>query len=100
MSANDKKAGPNLGKKFSDETKKKMSEAKLGREFSEEHRKALSEAHMGQVAPNRKMTVEQAEEIRAEYATGKIFQKDLAIKYGTTQSVICSIVKNKTYKKE
>lgn len=36
------------GQTHSDETKKKMSEAKKGRPFSDEHRRKLSEAHKGQ----------------------------------------------------
>ena len=34
-------------KQFSDDTKRKMSEAKKGRQFSEEHKKKLSEAKKG-----------------------------------------------------
>ena len=34
-----------LGKHLSEETKKKMSDAKKGKKFSEEHKKKLSEAH-------------------------------------------------------
>ena len=35
------------GKKRSEETRKKLSEAKKGKQFSEEHKKKLSEAHKG-----------------------------------------------------
>ena len=36
---------PNFGKKRSDETRRKISEANKGRVFTEEHRRKLSEAH-------------------------------------------------------
>ena len=41
------KPGPNKGKKFSEETKKKMSEAMKGKHHSEEHKKKLREANKG-----------------------------------------------------
>ena len=37
----------NLGKKHYEESKRKMSEAKKGKKFSEEHKKKLSEASIG-----------------------------------------------------
>ena len=41
------KPGPNKGKKFSEEHKKKLGEAHKGKKFSEEHKKKLGEAHKG-----------------------------------------------------
>ena len=87
----------NGGKKFSEEWKAKISASNKGREFSEEHKKNLSESHLGHVAPNRKLTFDQAEEIRKEYATGLITQKQLGKKYGLTQDCIFKIVTGKTY---
>ena len=43
---------PNYGKPRSEETKKKISEAKKGREFSEEWRKKISETKKGEKNPN------------------------------------------------
>jgi hypothetical protein len=43
------------GKRFTDEHKKKLSEANKGRCFTEEHRKKLSETHRGNVAWNKGM---------------------------------------------
>jgi hypothetical protein len=40
-----------LGKKHSEETKKKMSEAAVGRVISEEQKKSISEHHMGSKSP-------------------------------------------------
>jgi group I intron endonuclease len=87
----------NGGKKFSEEWKAKISASNKGREFSEEHKKNLSESQLGHVAPNRKLTFDQAEEIRKEYATGLITQKQLGKKYSLTQDCIFKIVTGKTY---
>lgn len=43
--------GPNLGRIFSSEVRKRMSMARKGKQFSESHRKALSEALKGHI-PN------------------------------------------------
>ena len=46
----------NKGKKlrpFSEETKRKMSEAKKGKKHSEEQKRKMSEAHKGQTSPNK-----------------------------------------------
>ena len=45
--------GPNKGKKFSEEVRRKMAEAKKGKKLSEEHRKKLSEAHKDQTPWNK-----------------------------------------------
>jgi group I intron endonuclease len=87
----------NGGKKFSEEWKAKMSEARKGIVFSKEHKENLSKSHIGKIAPNRKLTSEQAEEIRKEYKTGNYTQKQLGIKYGLSQDSIFHIVNNKTY---
>ena len=47
------KPAPNKGKHFSEETRKKMSEAKKGKHPSEEARKKLSEAKKGKPSPNK-----------------------------------------------
>lgn len=39
------KEGPNKGKKFSEETRKKLSDSHKGKKFSEETRKKMSESH-------------------------------------------------------
>lgn len=89
----------NGGKKFSEEWKANISKGKLGVEFTKEHRENLSKSHMGHTAPNRKLTFAKAEEIRSEYKTGLITQKQLGIKYGLTQDCIFKIVNGKTYTK-
>ena len=42
------KDNPNYGKEFSEETKKKLSEANKGKKLSEETKKKMSEAHKGE----------------------------------------------------
>lgn len=87
----------NGGKKFSEEWKSKISKARKGMVFSKEHKENLSKSHMGHKAPNRKLTSEQAEEIRTEYNKGNYTQKQLGVKYGLSQDSIFHIVHNKTY---
>lgn len=87
----------NGGKKFSEEWKLNMSEARKGIIFSDEHKENLSKSHKGHTAPNRKLTFEQAEEIRKEYENSSFTQKQLGIKYGLSQDCIFHIVHNHTY---
>lgn len=42
-----------------------------------------------------KLTGPQVDAIRAEYATGTVYQRDLAAKYGVTQSLVSHIVNKK-----
>ena len=46
----------------------------------------------------RRLTVEQVRAIRAEYATGKVLQKDLARKYGVTRVNISYILRRRTWR--
>jgi len=94
------KIGTNLGKKFSDEHRKRISGSLTGRVLSEEHKKKLSESHQGQIPVNRKLTFEQAEQIRREYESGSYTQKQLGLKYGLSQDCIFNIVHRYTYHSE
>ena len=47
---------------------------------------------------NRKLTIEQAEEIRYKYSNTKTSYKKLGAEYGVTHGVIYSILKNNSYK--
>jgi group I intron endonuclease len=91
------KPGTNTGKKFDDEWRNKISASLIGKTLSDEHIKKLSESHMGNIAPNRKLTFEIAEQMRVEYSLGNITQKQLGVKYGLSQSTTFNILKNKTY---
>lgn len=91
------KMGTNTGKKFDDEWKRKISAALIGKTLSEDHIKKLSESHVGNIAPNRKLTFETAEQMRLEYSFGNITQKQLGTKYGLSQSTTFNILKNRTY---
>jgi len=45
--ARKRRPGPNKGKRWSEETKRKISEAMKGKSFTEEHKRKMSEAGMG-----------------------------------------------------
>lgn len=91
------KPGTNTGKKFDNEWKEKISAALTGKSLSEEHIKKLSESHIGNIASNRKLTFEIAEQMRVEYSLGNITQKQLGAKYGLSQSTTFNILKGRTY---
>lgn len=91
------KDGTNTGKTFDDEWKNNISISLIGRTLSKEHIKNLSESHKGNIAPNRKITFDIAEEIREAYILGNITQKQLGIKYGLSQDCIFNIIKKRTY---
>lgn len=46
-----------------------------------------------------KLDYELAQKIRKDYATGKHFQKDLAVKYGVSKSLLNMVVKNQIWTK-
>lgn len=89
----------NGGKKFSEKWKIKMSETRKGIVFSDEHKENLSKSHLGKIAPNRKLTFDQAEEIRQEYSIGSVTQKQLGKKYKLSQDCIFHIVNGHSYTK-
>ena len=49
---------------------------------------------------NRKLTYEQAEEIRELYFKTDIYQRELAEKYGVSNTTITNIVNGKIYRKK
>ena len=63
---------------------------------TEDHKASARKAGYGR----RLFSMEQAEYIRAAYASGDINQYELAAQYNTSQAVINGIVTNKTYQKE
>ena len=69
---------PLFGKHRSDETRIKISEAQKGRTFSEEHRRKLSEAHKGKTSPRKGVTL--SEETRRKMSEAR--KKYLAKKRG------------------
>ncbi len=52
----------------------------------------------GRQYPRRRLTLEQAQEIRQRYAAGGIKQSDLAAEYGYTQGAIGKIIRGDQYK--
>jgi hypothetical protein len=63
---------------------------------TEDHKASARKAGYGR----RLFSMEQAEDIRAAYASGDMNQYELAAQYNTSQAVINGIVLNKTYTKE
>lgn len=64
---------PVLGRKLSEETKKKMSEAKKGIKFSEEHKRKISKANKGK---KRKPHTEETKIKMREKQKGRIFSEE------------------------
>lgn len=93
------KDGTNKGKKFRNEWKNNISKSKIGKMLSKEHKNNLSKSHKGKLALNRKLTFEQAKQIRAEYSSDLFTQKELALKYCISQDCIFKIIKGRTYTK-
>lgn len=96
----------NYGKKLSKETKQKISAANRGKnapwyskKFSKEHRQKISAAKSGKPSHKRKLTFEQAQEIRKRYQTEKTSYRKLAKEYGVSDTIINNIIQNKSYKK-
>lgn len=48
----------------------------------------------------RKLSMDQANAIREQYATGKFTQREIGISYGISRDAVGLIVRNKTYQKE
>jgi len=65
---------------------------------SEETKKKISEANSGENNGQAKLTCEKVIEIRKTYSNGGLTQRQLAEKYRISQSVINSIVNNKTWR--
>ena len=93
------KQGTNKGKKFSDEWRKKISEGNKGKILSEKQKDMLRKLRLGTSAPNRKITFEQAQQIREEYKTGETTKKKLSEKYKISEDSINKIINNKSYLK-
>jgi hypothetical protein len=66
---------------------------------SEESKKKISQAGKGKPNNRRKLTFEQAEQIREEYKVGNISTSQLAKKYKIVKKNIILILHNRTYTK-
>jgi group I intron endonuclease len=92
------KPGTNLGRAFSQEWKDKLSDSNSGQMRNDEVKKTLSNSHTGQIAVNRKLDFDQAEEIRkAKFVDGKTL-KWIMENYEISGGTIGAILKQITYK--
>jgi ribosomal protein L32 len=97
-----------MGKKLSDETKKKMSESKKGSKRSEETKKKISDAQsgnkngmygmVGDLNPSSKLNWDLVAEIRFLYKEGNTSFRKLAKLFNVSAFTIESIIKNRTWK--
>lgn len=86
------KVGANKGKKFSEETRRKIAISKIGKP-------AWNKGSVGlQNNPNKgkflTLTDQQIHDIKEIYKATDMFQKEIAEKFNTSQSVISNVVKN------
>ncbi len=90
-----------VGKKHSNETIKKMSEAQKGKEKSIEQRRKMSEAHKilskGEINPNAKLTEEDVNLIRYYFAMGGTY-KILSKEFGVTPGMIGHIIHRRMWR--
>ena len=84
-----------FGRKHTAKTKRRMSKAKKGKT---PHNKGKSQPQtQGEKNPKAKLTQQQADAIRKEYAQGGTSHRQLADKYGVSKPTITRILNNKTY---
>lgn len=99
-----------MGKKLSEETKKKMSEFRKGQKRSEETKKKMSESlsgnknpmfgRTGDKNPASKLNREIVREIRNLYKEGNTSYRKLAEKYNVFSYAIECVIKYKSWKDE
>ena len=79
-----------------------IHEGTASRNTREMHDRGRQPQHKGsgELNGNSKLTWNQVEEIRERYATGKIYQRQLAVEFNINQSLVSSIVRGKTWKTE
>jgi group I intron endonuclease len=90
------------GKTISDEHKNILRKAQLGRKHTKEHREKCTRArigiHAGEKNPQAKYTWELINELRDKYKTGEYTQKELCSEYNMTSPFMSNVLRNKTWK--
>lgn len=81
----------NKGKQVSEETRKKISDSQKGKQFSEEHKKKISDSKKGQIPPNRIPVV--CVETGVIYSSATEAESDTGV-LGTN---ICRVLKGKRH---
>lgn len=100
--------GPNKGRKFGIETRRKMSEYRMGRvspnkgnKLSIETRSKMSETRKGVLSgdknPNAKMTWKEVRKLRSDYLSGEYSQVEISEKYNISRTNATNIINNKRW---
>ncbi len=92
----------NKGKPWPKKIRRKMSKAAIGRKLSEETKRKISEFNkgrsVGENAHNVKLTSNEVLLIRKLYVTGKYLQRELAEQFKVKETIISRIVRRKVWK--
>lgn len=62
------------------------------------HYKSDRDSHLGERSPRARLTTDDVREIRTSYAAGESTQRELADKYGVTQSSIGAVVRREAWR--
>lgn len=82
---------------YTEERKRKIGASNRGKKRTPEQLKALSEAHMGKPSPMRKLSMDQAQEIRAIHKQGGKTYKQIADLYGVSEPTVGCIIRGVIY---
>lgn len=89
---------PMFGKKHTETTRQKISNAHSGTIHTKETKKKMSKKKIGENNHNSKLTINEVIEIREKYKNKEYSQKELALKYNVNQPAIYKIINYITWK--
>ncbi len=88
----------NTGKRFSEETRMKMSKSQIGKKHLQASRDSMSKSKMGEGSYSAKLTWADVAEIRGKYLPHKYSAPKLAREYNVSTSSIRDILAKKTWR--